>query len=194
MHGTYSERSYRDVQSWYVVTAWRSSCRTWRHTRVDFAMEKTQHPFEPAFVELLRAVFEERVVFNRVLGLRITSFNPQHTQARIEMREELIGHFLQRRLHGGVISAVLDAIGGFSVMLAIGSCHLNEPVAARLARLSKLGTIDLRVDYLRPATGPFFIASAQPIRLGSRVATTRMELHDSEGHLVSAGAATYIVS
>jgi uncharacterized protein (TIGR00369 family) len=157
-------------------------------------MEKTQHPFEPEFVELLRVMFEERVVFNRVLGLRITSFNPQRTQARLEMREELIGDFLQRRLHGGVISAVLDAMGGFAVMLAIGSYHADEPAEARLARLLKLGTIDLRVDYLLPATGPFFIVSAQPIRLGSRVATTRMELHDSEGHLVSAGTATYIVS
>ncbi|MCX8003755.1 MAG: thioesterase family protein, partial [Burkholderiaceae bacterium] len=59
---------------------------------------------------------------------------------------------------------------------------------------SKLGTIDLRVDYLRPATGPHFDASAETIRLGSRVASTRMDMHDAEGRLVAAGAAAYIVS
>ena len=152
------------------------------------------HPFEPEFTELLRVMFEERIVFNRVLGLRIASFDPERAQARIEMREELIGHFVGRRLHGGVISAVLDAMGGFAVMLAIGARHLDDAIEARLARFGKLGTIDLRVDYLRPATGPYFIATAQTIRLGSRVATTRMELHDSEDRMVSAGVAAYMVS
>lgn len=152
------------------------------------------HPFEPEFVELIRAMFEERIVFNRVLGLKLTSFAPERAQARIEMREELIGHFLHRRLHGGVISATLDAMGGFAVMLAIGARHLDESPEARLTRFSKLGTIDLRIDYLRPATGPHFIATACTIRLGSRVATTRMELHDSEERLVSAGTGAYIVS
>ncbi len=160
-------------------------------------MPKTRtpaHPFEPEFVELIRSMFEERIVFNRVLGLKLTSFDPQHAQARIEMREDLIGHFVHRRLHGGVISATLDAMGGFAVMLAIGARHLDEPPEARLTRFSKLGTIDLRIDYLRPATGPHFIATAQTIRLGSRVGTTRMELHDNEDRLVSAGTAAYIVS
>jgi uncharacterized protein (TIGR00369 family) len=152
------------------------------------------HPFEPEFTELLRVMFEERIVFNRVLGLQITSFDPEQAQARIEMREELIGHFVHRRLHGGVISATLDAMGGFAVMLAIGARHLDDEVEARLARFAKLGTIDLRIDYLRPAAGPHFIATAQAIRLGSRVATTRMELHDSEHRLVSTGTGAYMVS
>lgn len=151
-------------------------------------------PFEPQFVERLRAMFEEHIAFNRVLGLRITSFDPQRALARIEMREELIGHFVHRRLHGGAISATLDAMGGLAVMLAVGVRHLDETIEARLARFSRLGTIDLRVDYLRPATGPHFIASAATIRLGSRVATTRMELHDSTDRLVSAAVAAYVIS
>lgn len=152
------------------------------------------HPFEPEFVDLIRTIFEESIVFNRVLGLKLTSFAPERAQGRIEMREDLIGHFVHRRLHGGVISATLDAMGGFAVMLGIGARHLDEAPPARLMRFSKLGTIDLRVDYVRPATGPFFVATAYTIRLGSRVATTRMELHDSEDRLVSAGTAAYIVS
>lgn len=152
------------------------------------------HPFEPEFVDLIRTMFEESVVFNRVLGLKLTAFAPERAQGRIEMREDLIGHFVHRRLHGGVISATLDAMGGFAVMLGISARHLDEAPSARLTRFSKLGTIDLRVDYVRPATGPFFVATASTIRLGSRVATTRMELHDSEERLVSAGTAAYIVS
>jgi uncharacterized protein (TIGR00369 family) len=150
--------------------------------------------FEPDFVERLRAIFEERIVFNQLLGLRIETLEAGHVAGRLAMRHELIGHFTHQRLHGGVISATLDAMGGLAVMAAIGARHLDEPVEARLARFGKLGTIDLRIDYLRPATGAHFGATAQVLRLGSRVASTRMEFFDAQQRLLATGAAAYIVS
>ncbi len=150
--------------------------------------------FEPEFVTPLCALFEERIRFNQLLGLRIDSLEADRASAHIGMRPELLGHFAHQRLHGGVISATLDAIAGLAVMAAIGARHMDEPVDARLARFSKLGTIDLRVDYLRPATGPQFVVHATVLRLGSRVASTRMEFLDSQGKLLSTGAAAYIVS
>jgi acyl-coenzyme A thioesterase PaaI-like protein len=93
-----------------------------------------------------------------------------------------------------VISAALDAMGGLAVMAAIGARHLDEVPEQRLLRFSKLGTIDLRIDYLRPATGPRFSARAEVLRLGSRVASTRMEFSGADGRLLAAGAAAYIVS
>jgi uncharacterized protein (TIGR00369 family) len=150
--------------------------------------------FEPEFIERLRVLFEERIVFNRVLGLRIEAIEPQRVRGRIEMRPELVGHFTHQRLHGGVISATLDAMGGLAVMAAIGARHMDEAVEARLHRFAKLGTIDLRIDYLRPGHGPRFTASAEVLRLGSRVASTRMEFLDAEGQRLSTGAGVYIVS
>jgi len=79
-------------------------------------------------------------------------------------------------------------------MASIGARHMDEPVLGRMARFGKLGTIDLRIDYLRQAIGPHFTASAEVIRLGSRVASTRMEFFGSQGQLLSTGAAAYIVS
>ena len=79
-------------------------------------------------------------------------------------------------------------------MSAIGARHRDETPAQRMHRFGKLGTIDLRIDYLRPATGARFELSAQVLRLGSRVATTRMEFHDTAGQLLAAGSAAYIVS
>ena len=150
--------------------------------------------FEPEFVTKLCSFFEERIPFNQMLGLRIDELEADRVTAHIDMRPELIGHFTHQRLHGGVISAVLDATAGLAVMAAIGARHMDEPADARLARFTKLGTIDLRVDYLRPATGPRFSASASVLRLGSRVASTRMEFLDAEGKLLSTGAAAYIVA
>ena len=139
-------------------------------------------------------MFEERIAFNKVLGIRLLEMAADHVLGRIDMRPELIGHFAHHRIHGGVISATLDAMGGMAVMAAIGARHMDEPPARRLERFVKLGTIDLRVDYLRPGIGEHFTARAEVMRLGSRVASTRMEFRGADGKLLSTGAAAYIVS
>jgi uncharacterized protein (TIGR00369 family) len=63
-----------------------------------------------------------------------------------------------------------------------------------MRRFAKLGTIDLRIDYLRPAVGERFVLRGEVLRLGSRVATTRMEFADAGGRLLATGSAAYIVS
>ena len=150
--------------------------------------------FEPEFVASLVALFEERIPFNQVLGLRIDSLLPTGATGHLLMRPELVGSFAHQRLHGGVISAALDAMAGVAVMAAIGARHLDEPPAERMRRFGKIGTIDLRVDYLRPAQGERFVLESEVLRLGSRVATTRMAFHDAAGKLLATGSAAYIVS
>ncbi len=150
--------------------------------------------FEPAFIAALKDIFEEKIAFNRVLGLQITQISPERVTARIAMKPELVGHYGHQRIHGGVISAGLDAMGGLAVMAAIGARHMDEAPLQRLQRFAKLGTIDLRVDYLRPGVGEAFELRAEVLRLGSRVASTRMEFLDSAGKLLSSAAAAYIVS
>ena len=153
--------------------------------------------FEAAFIAGLKDIFEEKIVFNKTLGLRITSIGAKRVTARMVMQPALIGHYAHQRIHGGAISAGLDALGGLAVMTAIGARHLDEPVLQRLQRFGKLGTIDLRVDYLRPgiaADGAYFELRAEVLRLGSRVATTRMEFLAADGTLLSCGVAAYIVS
>ena len=150
--------------------------------------------FEPEFLAGLTTIFEEKIVFNQVLGLKITSLAPALVTGRIDMRPELVGHFSFNRIHGGVISAGLDAMGGLAAMAAIGASHMDEPPLQRLHRFAKLGTIDLRIDYLRPGIGEYFELRAEVLRLGSRVASTRMEFRGADGKLLSTGAGAYIVS
>jgi len=150
--------------------------------------------FEPEFIAGLKDIFEDKIVFNRVLGLKITDLTPERVRGRIDMRNELVGHYSFNRVHGGVISAGLDAMGGLAVMAAIGARHMDETPSERLHRFGKLGTIDLRVDYLRPGVGEFFELRAEVMRLGSRVASTRMEFLSADGTLLSTGSAAYIVS
>ena len=150
--------------------------------------------FEPEFVQSLKKLFEEMIVFNQVLGLKINTITPELVCAEIQMKPELVGHFSYNRLHGGVISASLDALGGLAVMAAIGARHMDEAPMQRLHRFAKLGTIDLRIDYLRPGIGERFEMRAETLRLGSRVASTRMEFLGADGKLLACGAGAYIVS
>ena len=154
----------------------------------------TAAPFEPEFIAAVKALFEERIAFNRLIGLRIDGIDAAVVTGHLETRPDLIGHDLHQRLHGGVISAALDAMAGVALMAAIGARHMGEPPAARMARFARLGTIDLRIDYLRPAIGSRFELRGEVLRLGSRIGSTRMEIADADGRLLATGSSAYIVS
>ena len=67
---------------------------------------------------------------------------------------------------------------------------IEEEIAAKLSRM---GTIDLRVDYLRPGRGEHFVASASVLRSGNKVAVARVELHNHDGLHIASATATYLV-
>ena len=163
-------------------------------TRKKDKTDATPVVFEPEFVAALADIFEQRIVFNQVLGLKVVSVTPERVVGSVAMRHELVGHYAYNRIHGGVISASLDAMGGLAVMAAIGARHMDESMEQRLHRFAKLGTIDLRIDYLRPGIGEVFELRAEVMRLGSRVASTRMEFLGADGKLLSCGSGAYIVS
>ena len=150
--------------------------------------------FEPEFLEVLRHVTEEFVPFNRVLGLKLESADASSATTSMAMQPHLVGHPAMHRIHGGAISAALDAMAGIAVMCAISAKHMDEPVMQRTQRFHKLGTIDLRVDFMRPGIGERFTVRAQVLRLGSRVATTRMEFLNEQGEALAVGMAAYMTS
>ena len=137
---------------------------------------------------LMKRVMEEQIAFNKHLGLKVESFEPAAPKLRFEMRPELVGNPSRQILHGGVISATLDVAGGFAIMLSIAGEHEVTPTS-----FPNMGTIDLRVDYLRPGRGKFFVATARIVRQGSRIAVTHMELHNDTGELIATGGAAYVV-
>ena len=137
---------------------------------------------------------ENRIPFNRSLGL--TGFRVEGGTVHIDlpMKDGLVGNFARGNLHGGVISATLDVVGGIAALYGAAGMHLlgDAPEEGREV-FSRLGTIDLRVDYLRPGIGERFDASGTVIRTGKRVAVTRMEMHNDRDELIAVGTATYII-
>lgn len=143
----------------------------------------------------LTELFEQRITFNQTLGLKVLDVSgATGPLIRFDMRPELVGHYLYGRLHGGVISATLDALGGLALMIATGEKHADETADAVMHRFARMGTIDLRIDYLRPGLGAHFLARAEVTRLGGRIGSTLMRLTNDQGTLIATGAAAYMLS
>ena len=153
----------------------------------------TEKKMARRFYDRLHRLYDERLPFNRELGIRVTSVSSDGGTMAISMREALIGNVFHRTLHGGVISSVLDAVGGLtaSARLATRAAGLSEEKVK--AMFAQVGTIDLRVDYLRPGRGEGFTASGRIMRAGRKVAVVRMEMHADENLLVAVGTGTYMI-
>ncbi|WP_353570122.1 thioesterase family protein [Candidatus Albibeggiatoa sp. nov. BB20] len=141
----------------------------------------------------LLGAFEEKMPFNKLLGIKIESLHLQEVRLRINMREELVGNFVHGILHGGVIASVLDVAGGMIAIANAFSTKKQLTEAERMQGIDKSGTIDMRIDYLRPGRGKYFIATAQVLRSGRKVSVTRMELHNDKNLLIAVGTGSYIV-
>ena len=137
--------------------------------------------------------FEQMIPFNRMLGLKIDSLDPKAPRLRFDMRPELVGNPLRQILHGGVISATLDVVGGLAIALASFPEKLEKQADEASRQFPDIGTIDLRIDYLRPGRGKYFIATGRVVRLGGRVAVVHMELVNDTDEQIATGSAAYIV-
>ncbi len=142
---------------------------------------------------LARDMFESKIAFNRLLGLKVLSIGEDQASTRIDMRDEFIGNHERGILHGGVISATLDATAGLVAFTGLLQGSEGETREQIIARFARVGTIDMRVDYLRPGRGKYFISSARTLRKGSRVAVIHTEMHDDSGEMIASGTCTYMV-
>lgn len=120
-------------------------------------------PINADLFEGIRNFFEHEIPFNRHLGITMKHLARGKTTLLMPFKPELIGNPLVPALHGGSLSALADAAGGAAVFsgLAIGD---------------QVSTIDLRIDYLRPAAPVDSWAEAHVVRLGGRVGVSRIQV------------------
>ena len=71
--------------------------------------------------------------------------------------------------------------------------HEGKIESDLLKSFTKIGTIDIRIDYVRPGRGLYFIADSEIIRAGNKVTVTRMHLYNDSNSLIAVGTGTYIV-
>ena len=129
---------------------------------------------EPKF-NAIRHFMTHEVPFNRFLGLAITHLDTGQATMTIPYRDDLLGDASRPALHGGVISSLIDVVGGTALLTCVN-------------KGDRLSTLDLRVDYLRPAGKDDLIAEATVLRVGSRAGVVKVrvvsgadEKHVAEG-------------
>ena len=114
--------------------------------------------------------------FMRFLGLELVRAEKGMVEIRLPFREEFLRNDGSDWLHGGVVSALADIAGDYAV--------ITETAAG-------VPTIDMRVDYLRPARRGDLLAVGRTVRVGRTVSVADVEVRDSGGTLVALGRAVY---
>ena len=138
--------------------------------------------------------FDANRPFNKVLGLMIKSTDFESSYITFHKKGEFVGNPIYGNLHGGIISSLLDVAGGHAACVSVVR-NIKEPVEEEIIeRIAKVNTIDIRVDYLRPAVGSFFEVKGKLIRKSKKVAVARMELFNEEQKLVAVGTGSYLIA
>ncbi|MDR0217723.1 MAG: thioesterase family protein [Enterobacteriaceae bacterium] len=160
-------------------------------------METIERPIQPLTQEEARKfigeIFVYHMPFNQLLGLELVRFEQDYAELKFANQDKLVGNMAQKILHGGVIASILDVAGG--LVCAGGMLSTMQPITLEeiKKRMPTIGTIDLRVDYLRPGRGEIFTASSNIIRAGNKVSVARIELHNEKQVHIASATATYLV-
>ena len=146
-----------------------------------------------AALKLVGEIFVYHMPFNRALNLELEVYEKAFAQIGFNNQPMMVGNWAQSILHGGVIASALDVAAGLVCVGSTLARHdtINEDELRQ--RLSRMGTIDLRVDYLRPGRGTRFTATSTLLRAGTKVAVARVELHNEEQTHIASATATYMV-
>lgn len=129
--------------------------------------------------------------FNQHIGARIVSVTEHEVRAEIAMQPCLVGNVFKQILHGGVIATLLDNVGGVAAMTAAYARLKGEPREEKMRRMGQLGTIDMRIDFIRPGRGEVFTAIGRVVRVGSKICATQMELRNEQDVLIATGNAVF---
>jgi uncharacterized protein (TIGR00369 family) len=137
----------------------------------------------PVDLSVFPRLIEEFIPFNKFLGMRADLVERGRVRIALPYREELIGDPVKQALHGGVISTLVDTVGGITVWTALENAS------------SRVSTIDLRVDYIRPGRPELMVAEGTVVRVGRSVGVTDMRVfHPSaEDVTIATGKGVYSI-
>lgn len=132
---------------------------------------------------VMASAFRNMVPLNAALELEALDCDLGVAVMKLPWRADLVGNPVRGVLHGGAITALIDACSGAAVFFALPK---GVPIA----------TLDLRIDYLKPATPHLaVIARAECYRVGRNVAFTRaIAYHDDPSDPIASSAGTFMIA
>ena len=132
-------------------------------------MMDTPTPATPiAFDALAETIGRRRSVYGHISGLRMDRFAPGEAWSTLPYRPVFVGDSDTGVIHGGVVTAMLDESCGMAVQLALDATRA-------------IATLDLRIDYQKPATPGLDIkAHAVCVRVTRSIAFVRATAYQEE--------------
>lgn len=118
----------------------------------------------------------ERPRYHQFLNLSLETVEEGHIRIRLPYREEFLGDEADSYIHGGVIAALIDIAGDFALITLHGK---------------GLPTVDLRIDYLRPARKEDLIATATIVKNGRSLGISDIVVENEAGQKIAVGRALY---
>lgn len=114
--------------------------------------------------------------YQRFLGLELVRSEPGLVEIKLPFKDEFLRAEGSDWYHGGVVAALIDIAGDYALWTEVGN---------------GLPTIDLRVDWLRPARRGALFAIGKSVKVGRTVCCADIEVRDEQGTLVAVGRGTY---
>ncbi|MBO6544407.1 MAG: PaaI family thioesterase [Alphaproteobacteria bacterium] len=134
-------------------------------------------------IDAMRNILISHVPFAQAIGMEIIDAKTSEAWMRVPYSDKLIGNPDTGVIHGGVITATLDNVSGVAVQLA-----LPERMA--------IATLDLRIDYMRPATpGEDLTAHAHCYKVTRNIAFVRSTAyHDDVSDPIATSVGAFMLA
>lgn len=139
-------------------------------------------------------LFIEKTPFNKHIGMRVEKYGQFPLKLRFDFRDQLVGNYARKILHGGVTLSLLDTVGGMQLFREVIKRMDNESDEALARVLNRISTIDINAQFLKPGIGTSYYATAQVKRLGRRIAFVDMQMFNQDETLIATGNGIYNVA
>lgn len=123
--------------------------------------------------------------FHKNLGLTFSVNDDLSVVARMSKQEHLMGNVRKRMLHGGAIAGLFDSVGGVLCAINIVDRLKTAEPKVRTRKLSRLCTVDLKLDYLRPARAQEYRVHGEIVKFGASIIVVNMTMYDERDNKIA---------
>lgn len=114
----------------------------------------------------------------RLLSMQIVSLEPGRSLLKAAIENKHLQPY--GIVHGGVYSSMIDAASFWA-----SYTEIEDPLA--------LTTVEMKLNYLAPATAGVFMAEGQAVKTGKTICLSQARITDQDGRLLAQGTATMLV-
>ncbi|MFN4312519.1 MAG: PaaI family thioesterase [Ferrovibrio sp.] len=133
--------------------------------------------------KVVEAMINAGIPHCAALGVKVIAVSRKAVTLALPYNPDLVGDPVHGVLHGGVVTSLVDTVCGMAVFTA-------------LAKLQAIATLDLRIDYLKPAVAQKELhATAECYKLTRSIAFVRARAYHPEApdDLVASCVAAFMI-